>query len=76
MMAAITRTSLITGKVTTREIRGVTQGEVDDWVINREARPLIQSAFPSLSEDDREFIRTGITPEEWAAEVGQPGDDE
>ncbi len=26
---------------------------------------LIQDAFPSLNPDEREFIKTGITPEEW-----------
>ena len=25
----------------------------------------IQNAFPSLSNDEREFIKTGITPDEW-----------
>lgn len=26
---------------------------------------LIQDAFPHLSADEREFLLTGITPEEW-----------
>ena len=26
---------------------------------------LIQNAFPHLSADEREFLLTGITPEEW-----------
>ena len=26
---------------------------------------LIQDAFPWLMPDEREFIKTGITPEEW-----------
>lgn len=30
-----------------------------------EAGMLIQRAMPYLSEDDREFIISGITPEEW-----------
>jgi hypothetical protein len=25
----------------------------------------IQDAFPTLNPDEREFIKTGITPEEW-----------
>lgn len=28
---------------------------------------LIQHAFPSLTADEREFILTGMTPEEWDA---------
>ena len=31
---------------------------------------LIQDACPDLTEDQREFIMTGITSEEWAAEFG------
>ena len=30
---------------------------------------LAQDAFPSLSADEREFIMTGVTPEEWEAEI-------
>ncbi len=35
---------------------------------------LLQDAFPNLSVADREFYKTGITAEEWAATFG--GDDE
>lgn len=31
---------------------------------------LIQTAFPYLSAEDREWIMTGITPEEWAEAMG------
>ena len=31
---------------------------------------LIQEAFPSLSAEDREFILSGITPEEWEDTFG------
>lgn len=31
---------------------------------------LAQTAFPYLSAEDREFIMTGITPEEWAQYMG------
>jgi hypothetical protein len=31
---------------------------------------LIQDAFPWLTPDEREFIKTGITPEEWKAAFG------
>lgn len=26
----------------------------------------VQNAFPNLSPDEREFIKTGLTPEDWA----------
>lgn len=35
-----------------------------------EGGELIQRAFPMLSADEREFIKTGITPEEWQSFVG------
>ena len=31
----------------------------------------IQDAFPTLSADEREFIKTGITPQEWDAMFGE-----
>lgn len=36
---------------------------------------LIQHAFPQLTPEQREFFKTGITPEEWA-EAFPPEDDE
>ena len=59
----ITKTSFFSGKTTTREIP-VTQAQLDDWV----SGTLIQVAMSSVSADDREFIKTGITPEEWDEE--------
>jgi hypothetical protein len=46
----------------------VTAEQLKAWRTNM----LAQDAFPQLSEDDREFIMTGITPDEW----DQMGDDE
>lgn len=37
---------------------------------------LLQNAFPHLSADDREFIRAGITPEEWEALYGKEEEEE
>ena len=56
----ITQTSMFTGNTATREIP-VTQAELDDWA----SGTLIQDAMPYLSADDREFLMTGATPEEW-----------
>lgn len=52
---------MISGIKHTREIN-VTQEEIDAW---QKSGRLIQAAFPHLSSDDREFILTGATPEEW-----------
>ena len=34
---------------------------------------LIQNAMPNLCEDEREFIMTGITPDEWDAHMCDDG---
>lgn len=38
-----------------------------DW----NAGALLQDAFPELDADQREFIKTGITPKEWEALFGE-----
>lgn len=40
-----------------------------------EAGDCIQDAMPNLSEDDREFIMTGITPDEWDNLFSGDGDE-
>jgi hypothetical protein len=57
----ITRKSPLSGEVNTRDI-DVTEVALAAW----QAGIVIQRAMPELSADDREFIMTGITPEEWA----------
>lgn len=44
----------------TREI-DVSQSQLDRW----KAGELIQNVMPHLSPDDREFLMTGLTPEDW-----------
>ena len=39
----------------------VTVDQLEAW----EDGELIQNAMPSLTPDQREFIMTGVTPEEW-----------
>ncbi len=56
----ITKTSQITGKTHTREIP-VTEAQLQAW----QSGQLIQVAMPNVSAEDREFLITGITPEEW-----------
>jgi hypothetical protein len=59
-MLNITRTSIVSGKTQTLPIN-VTQEQLNSW----EAGELIQNAMPQLTPDEREFIMTGITPDEW-----------
>ena len=66
----ITRKSIISGNVNTMDIN-VTQEQLSAW----ESGTLIQNAMPHLSADEREFIMTGITPQEWDTEMGGDEDD-
>jgi hypothetical protein len=59
----ITRKSPISDKIRTREIN-VTNEHIKRW----KSGVLIQHAMPHLSADDREFIKTGITTDEWPKE--------
>ena len=57
----ITMTSILSGITRTKNIP-VTKSQIYNWKI---AGVLIQNAMPDVSVTDREFIMTGITPEEW-----------
>lgn len=64
----ITRKSVISGKTTTMNLN-ITEQQLADWTNNPGL--LIHNAFPSLSPDEKDFLLTGITPEEWKAEFGE-----
>lgn len=61
----ITRTSGLTGITRTKDIN-VTVDQLEAW----HAGSLIHIAMPHLTSDEREFIMTGITPEEWNEAFG------
>lgn len=56
----ITRTSIVTGITRTLDIN-ITEEQLQAWKDGM----FIQDAAPHLSPDDREFIISGITPDEW-----------
>lgn len=56
----ITRKSVLTGVVHTRDIN-ITEQQYFDYIDGA----LAQEAFPHLSAEEREFIISGATPEEW-----------
>jgi hypothetical protein len=56
----ITRISPFSGNTISLDIP-VTQAQLDAWA----SGSLIQDAMPNLSADEREFIMTGITAQEW-----------
>ena len=69
-MSEVTLERFMDGEILTREIpmppNSFYEG-LEDWMSGK----MIQSAFPGLSADDREFLMTGITPEEWSKMFGE-----
>lgn len=63
----VTRVSQLTGKVSSMELN-VTQQQLDDY---RDRKGLLQNIFPNLTTFEREFIKTGITPQEWEEFIPQ-----
>jgi len=61
----VKRKSALSGNINSMEI-GVTSQQIYDW----ENGMLIQNAMPHLSKEEREFIKTGITPAEWIRAFG------
>lgn len=59
-MMKITRESMFSGIKRTMEL-DVTQEQLKNW----EDGMLIQNAMPNLTDDEREFIMTGVTTDEW-----------
>ena len=64
----VTRKSMFTGIERTLDL-DITQEQLDAY--NNGAK--IQDAFPHLSADDREFIMTGATADEWDNAFGEEG---
>lgn len=67
----ITRTSIMSGETRSRDF-DITP---EQWAAY-ERGDLIQRAFPHLSDDDREFILTGITAGEWDECMSEDEDDD
>ena len=67
----ITRKSAFTNNVHTMDIN-VTHEDFEKL----ESGWLIQSAMPHISADEREFIMTGITPQEWEDAFGGSDDED
>jgi hypothetical protein len=63
-MFSLTRTSALTGQENSMDIP-MSISEFTKASNNWNSGVLIQDAFPTLSEDIREFIMSGITPSEW-----------
>ena len=57
----VKKQSIMSGKVNEMEL-DITQEQLDRYL---EGRELIQDIFPHLNANEREFLITGITGEEW-----------
>lgn len=66
-MTIFIKRSVLTGLTNSMDIP-VSEERVRAWLKSDE---LIQNAFPELTVDQREFLMTGITPEEWNAAFGE-----
>lgn len=64
-MLTVTRTSRLTGIERSRSLP-ITEAQLAQW----QGGGLIQNVFPDLSADDREFIMTGVTADEWDTFMG------
>ena len=62
----IMRISMLTGDVHEMDL-DITPAQLD---LYDEFGVLLQDAFPNLSPAEREFIKSGITPEEWDEYLG------
>jgi hypothetical protein len=63
--------SQMTGKKHTMEF-DMEEGEFAHlWKLWAHEGMLIQDAFPMLTREEREFIMTGITSEEWDSVMGE-----
>lgn len=66
----ITRRSQLSGITRTMSLP-VSQAQLDSW----KAGILAQNVFTNLTPDEREFVMTGITPEEWEEAFGGEEDE-
>ncbi len=57
----ITKTSMISGRTNTLWVEGLTQDMLKAW----ENGALIQDALAGIPQELREFVMTGVSPDEW-----------
>ena len=71
----LTKTSLLSGIEHTIELP-ISEKIYIDCLHEWHSGAYIQDAFYMLNEDEREFVKTGITEEEWEETLGDEEDDE
>ena len=63
----VSKVSLLTGKLNVMELN-VTTEQLFEY---QNTKKLVQNIFPHLTPGEREFLISGITPEEWENEFGK-----
>ena len=70
-MIQVTRQSVLTRKMNTMELP-ISQEHLD--IYDTVGDILVQDAFPNLNAEQREFLISGITPQEWNKYIGDYND--
>jgi len=70
-MIQVTRQSVITRQMNTMELP-ISQEHLD--IYDTVGDILVQDAFPNLDKEQREFLISGITPDEWNKHIGDFND--
>ncbi len=65
-MINVTKKSILSGQENTLQI-DMSEERYADAYARWKAGELVQNAFPNLTADEREFLMTGSTAEEWDA---------
>ena len=62
----VNKRSMVSGKWHVMELP-VTKDQIRRWMSGE----FIQNAMPNLDDEQREFLMTGITPDEWNSNFGE-----
>mgnify|MGYP003668223493 FL=1 len=71
-MLDVTRKSILSGKTNTMSL-DITQETLDNY--EQVGGMLVQAIFPNLNKEEREFLISGITPDEWNNTFGDDEDE-
>ena len=67
----VRKKSILSGQLNAMDL-DLDPNALERWLASpRAERPFLRDAFPNLSDDEREFLMTGSTPEEWERDFGE-----